>query len=463
MHVHRSSRAALLCLSLFACGDDGLQPTTAGSGPTTGTGTGEPGTGEPGTSSTTGAPTTGATGGPGPGTTTGGPEPGTTGGTSGPAPGTTTTASTGPEPGTTGGMPVDTSTDVGGFPVWVHFTDPAAHGGSDPEILDEVIRLIDSAPPGSTINAAIHSFTANIVQAALTAAHERGVIVKVAEDGSDEFDADESPKMMAALLGAGHVFCGDGKEGGAEGCVTTDASGIMHTKLYTFSDAVDPDGVPRKHVVWFGSANMTHATGAESFNNTVTIYGDTALYDQFNVYFGHLFAQSHYANNDYYDADAGRGYFVTPTARVYISPEQDTDLVNNRLNDIEPGADCEVRVMQAMMFDSRPLLIDRLVALAQGDCDVMVVGNDVQPESLAKLKQAKIPVRQSKVHDKSVIVHARFAGSPERRFLIFTGSHNWTQSANYRNDELFVRLESEPLHARYREHFQHAWDAGTPL
>ena len=79
---------------------------------------------------------------------------------------------------------------------------------------------------------------------------------------------------------------------------------IMHTKLFTFSTTKDPNGVLRDHVVWFGSANMTHATGAKTFNNTITIYGDQELYQSVNGYFAHLFDQKHYAGNDYYDADA---------------------------------------------------------------------------------------------------------------------------------------------------------------
>ena len=33
------------------------------------------------------------------------------------------------------------------------------------------------------------------------------------------------------------------------------------------------------------------------------------------------------------------------------------------------------------------------------------------------------------VHDKTVLVRARFAGSSLPRRLVFTGSHNWTESA----------------------------------
>ena len=113
-----------------------------------------------------------------------------------------------------------------------------------------------------------------------------------------------------------------------------------------------------------------------------------------------------------------------------------------------------------MMHDSRPKLIDLLVSLKKGGCKVWVVGKSIQPKALARLKGAGISVRKNDVHDKNVIVHARFAGSKENRHLVFTGSHNWTYSANYRNDELFVRVESQALYAAYYGHFNDAYNTG---
>jgi hypothetical protein len=91
---------------------------------------------------------------------------------------------------------------IGGVPGWVHFTNPPAHAGQDTNIIREAVRLIDATPPGETIHAAIHSLVLNNVVAALIAAQQRGVTVRVAEDGSDEFDADDSPRQLAAALGA---------------------------------------------------------------------------------------------------------------------------------------------------------------------------------------------------------------------------------------------------------------------
>jgi len=367
-----------------------------------------------------------------------------------------------PEVGTTRAGINAASTTIGGYPVWVHFTNPPAHGGDDRTILNEAIRLINDTPSGGKIRAAIHSLTANGVYTALINAKNRGVTVQVVEDGSDEFEEDTSPRQLHSALGSNHVFCGDRKAGGNYGCITTDSSGIMHTKLYTFSQTKDPNGVLRSNVVWFGSANMTYATGSQTFNNTVTIYGDAEQFNQFNTYFNQLFAQKHYSSNNFYDASVPRGYW-TGTARVYASPDQDGDLVYNRLNDIVANADCRVRVAQASIHDSRPELVDLLVRLENGGCKVWVVANKVESTSLGKFKSAGISVRKHDVHDKFILVYSRFADSTDNRSLVFTGSHNWTYSANYRNDEIFVRLESEALYSAYYDHFNDAYNNGPAM
>lgn len=356
------------------------------------------------------------------------------------------------------GPPTGTQVTLGGIPAWVHFTNPkTAPGGDDRTILREVIRLINATPKGARIRAAIHSFTVNGVEKALIAAHNRGVIVQIAEDGSDRTDEDDSPRKVANALGARHVFCGSGTN---HGCITRDPSGIMHTKLMTFSQTTDPKGTPRNNVVWFGSANMTNATGAKSFNNTVTIYGDTELFERFNTYFAHLFEERHFAGNNYYDAQAGRGFYVTPTARVYISPEQSGDLIANRLNDIVANDNCEIRISQSMMFNSRTNLIDVIAKKKAGGCKVWVVGNRIQSTALAKMRNANFRLRQNKVHDKYILVNARFADSNQNRTIVFTGSHNWTQSANYVNDELFIRLEDKALYDAFLGHFNSAYNTG---
>ncbi|WP_437776947.1 phospholipase D-like domain-containing protein [Sorangium sp. So ce1097] len=106
--------------------------------------------------------------------------------------------------------------------------------------------------------------------------------------------------------------------------------------------------------------------------------------------------------------------------------------------------------------------MDRLIDLKK-KCDVKVVaGRDSHRSMLNKLRKAKIPVHSSKVHDKVILVDAQFhdpadANRASRKHLVFTGSHNWTRPANYENDEILVRVESEELYNAYRRHFRHAF------
>ena len=96
-----------------------------------------------------------------------------------------------------------------------------------------------------------------------------------------------------------------------------------------------------------------------------------------------------------------------------------------------------------------------------------MVVKGIDAGSLAKLRAAKIPVKRTGeevgvpgVHDKFVIANARAGDSAENRFLVFTGSHNLTTSANSENDELFVRYESKTLYTAFQRHFKNAYDAG---
>jgi phosphatidylserine/phosphatidylglycerophosphate/cardiolipin synthase-like enzyme len=70
------------------------------------------------------------------------------------------------------------------------------------------------------------------------------------------------------------------------------------------------------------------------------------------------------------------------------------------------------------------------------------------------------------VHSKVVVLAAEFGEQFHHR--VYTGSHNWTHSANYDNDEVFVRMAAEtetshPLYDAFHGHFNDAYDAGSPM
>lgn len=357
---------------------------------------------------------------------------------------------------------------LGGHTAWMHFTRPdepcrpdaGATPGVDTHIIAELVRLIDSVPPGGRIDGHIFNLTIDgVAKALLRAQDERGVRVEISTDRRVGQSTDSARTYLDRLTR--HVYCGTATTGS---CIGSAADSISHTKLFVFSTATAPDGTVHQDVSWFGSANQTQASGTKVFNNTVTVYGDATLYDHFRGYLADLYAQRRRA--DYYDPGSGRGHFLADAADAYVSPETTTDLVVNRLDDITPDEDCRVRVMQASIRDSRLAVVDRIVAMKRGGCKVWVVASTIEPTARARLRAAGISMRRNHVHDKVFLVRGRFGG--DLRYRVYTGSHNLSGSANRKYDELFVKLAPEPeashpVYDAYFRHFNDAYDDGDRI
>lgn len=356
--------------------------------------------------------------------------------------------------------------DLAGHPAWFFFTRPdrpckgVAGSGIDLNAVDELARLIGTVPAGGRIDGHIYSISIDAVAKALLDAQLRGVDVRISADGAVATSTDTARTSYLDKL-TSKVYC---QHANNTACISTADEAISHTKLFVFSAATAPDGAVASNVVWLGSANQTYASGARLYNNTVTIYGDAPLYTQLRGYLGDLFAQTRRV--DYYDPASGRGHFLASAADVYASPEAETDLVVNRLDDITPDADCRVRVMQASVRDSRLDVVDQLVTMKRGGCHIWVVSDTVEPHALAALHAAGIPVHQMPIHDKAFIVSARFGAALE--FRIYSGSHNLSSGSAHRFDEIFVKLapetaSSHPIYDAYFTHFNDAYNTGAAL
>ena len=372
-----------------------------------------------------------------------------------------------PEPTPLALVPGCTATAmVAGYPTWFFFTRPdkpctgVAGSGIDHHAINELIRLIESVPPGGRIDGHIFSITVDAVGQALLSAQERGVQVLISTDGQMARSTDSVKTNYLDNLD-GIVYCASAT---SDSCVSSAADAISHTKLFVFTHATAPDQAESDKVVWFGSANQTYASGMRLYNNTVTIYGDAPLYDQLRGYLDDL--RMRVRAVDYYDPTSGRGHVLTDSADVYISPEATTDLVVNRLDDITPDSNCTVRVMQASVRDSRIAVVDRLVAMKRGGCSVQVVADTVEPAALAALKVANIPVKEMPIHDKAFIIYAKYGTAYQYR--VYSGSHNLSGGALRKYDEIFVKLAPEtgashPVFDHYVTHFDDAYTVGTSL
>ncbi|MFG3707190.1 phosphatidylserine/phosphatidylglycerophosphate/cardiolipin synthase family protein [Micromonospora sp. NPDC047670] len=357
---------------------------------------------------------------------------------------------------------------LAGHPVWAHFSDPTA--GRDYTILAELERLIDAAPAGSTIRGAMHSISVDSVADALLRAQNRGVTVMVVVDGKNATSTDPAVATIRQLRY--HQFCQNSS--GGRGCISTSAAGDMHTKLFTFTRTTDPNGVAHGNVVWFGSSNLTYATGPDAFNNTITVYGDAALAAGLGTNFADMWNRRHYSGNDYYDSASGRGYYQAAAADAYASPEGvgQTDTIVTRLNDLTPDADCRLRVGMAAVTTGRPQLVDLVTRFRAAGCRVwMVIGTNTDGSIAMSrsvydaLLDAGVSLRsRAKVHDKFFLAHGRYGSAHQYR--VYTGSQNWTQDALNENDEIFVKMAPEsgatrPLYDAYYTHFNDAYNSGT--
>ena len=360
------------------------------------------------------------------------------------------------------------SATLAGHPVWAHFTNPTA--GRDYTIVTELQRLIDAAPAGSTVRGAIHSISVDSVADALLRAQNRGVTVRVLLDGKNATSADPAVATIRQL--SDHQFCTNSN--GGRGCISTSADGDMHTKLFTFTSTTDPNGVARSNVVWFGSSNLTYATGPDAFNNAITVYGDAALAAGLNANFTDMWNRRHYSGNDYYDSASGRGYYQAAAADAYASPEAagQTDTIVTRLNDLTPDADCRLRVGMAAVTTGRPRIVDLVTRFRAAGCKVwMAVGTNadggiaMSQSVYDELLAAGVAIRRKdKVHDKFFLAYGRYGTAYQYR--VYTGSQNWTQDALSENDEIFVKMAPEtgathPLYDAYYAHFNEAYNTGV--
>ncbi|WP_437805718.1 phospholipase D-like domain-containing protein [Sorangium sp. So ce1078] len=373
--------------------------------------------------------------------------------------------------------------EIDGVHSWAHFTNPS--GNEDLKIINHLIQLIKDTPPNETIQAAVHSLNIREVYEALEEAKQKGVNIQVVHNGADQFHKpgkpweteDKFPDKLHLLLGERdgqddetfHIFCGKDKQNRAanHGCITKAKSGMMHAKFFAFSKTIVEDGAGaldvRDNVVWFGSSNLTHHS-AKTFNNAITIYGDADLYLGFVGYFDDLVdlnksKHKHIEHPDYYNDEITpkKGFWKSGSGkvRVYASPERDGNLVLRQLKKIKAEPGCKVHVAQAMITDVD--LVNRLIKLSQGKC-VVKVATAKRTKFVKKLKRNNVSVKINKdIHDKNVLVYAR-VNSPEFRYFVFTGSHNWVPSADNKNDEILVRLESESLYYAYRDHFYRSYN-----
>lgn len=102
-----------------------------------------------------------------------------------------------------------------------------------------------------------------------------------------------------------------------------------------------------------------------------------------------------------------------------------------------PGA--KIRVAMASYTASRNNVFKKLVSLKTQGCDVKVLARESIPEVKAILGDAMFVIPYN-LHSKFMLIEASYAGSKERKKIVFTGSHNFNKKSLRRNDETIIRI-----------------------
>jgi phosphatidylserine/phosphatidylglycerophosphate/cardiolipin synthase-like enzyme len=317
----------------------------------------------------------------------------------------------------------------------------------DPEIEDEVIALLESAPAGSKVHASFFTFTRSRTADTLIAAHERGVDLNIVMDSKSIREERAAALKLRDELPADVLFiCPSG-----DGCI---GPAINHNKFLLFERLTDGS----THVVAQSSGNMTYGA-QEQHNNMVVVRNDPGLYE---AYLGHWTDQRNLWDEDacyYHTASASRAdievQFFPNGGHEDCGGDPIVDLYDEILDADACAAGSSVHV--AVSIFTRTAVADKLVELAEQGCDVEVVarrassqgswsgiGGAVEERLLAQgipvYVFPKYAVGHGFLHSKYTIIERR-AENRESRTFILTGSHNYNGASLETSDETLIVLE----------------------
>ncbi|MFN4122437.1 MAG: phospholipase D-like domain-containing protein [Flavobacteriales bacterium] len=301
----------------------------------------------------------------------------------------------------------------------------------DRAIDDTIVSFINRAE--STIDIAIYNTTSSNAVAnfaeALNNAHNRGVRVRIV------YDAEASNLMINNLNSAiGRIPSRVGFN-----------YGLMHNKFMVI-DVESPD--PGKPLVWTGSTNWTVAQLNGPDENNAILVQDQALARAFTIEFEEMFgstgAQPNSANARFgpdKTDNTPKSFIVGGRLiRLYFSP---TDGTNQQLINTINSANSDI-FFASMIITRNDLASAIINKVNQGISRTYGITDDSlasppAPAVWALLRQG-LPAGQ-------MISKNGFEGTMHHKFLfvdhfapqsdpqVLTGSHNWSNNAENRNDE----------------------------
>lgn len=305
-----------------------------------------------------------------------------------------------------------------------YFTNPG--GGSNP-IQPTLVSYINNA--NQSIHIAAFEFNLTPIAEALIAAQRRGVEVKWVTDDEHGLGADREKGhgQFALLQRAGIPVRTDNRPD------------LMHDKFIIFDN----------RVVWTGSTNLTN-NGIGRNNNNVIVLKSPEIAAIFEREFAEMWAGQFGPSSPSTVAQQQANVKGTPI-QVLFGPE---DNVADVLVSLLQGARQSIRFMAFSFTHDR--MGGAVLSRSRAGVDVRGIfetnGSQTQYSELPILFCAGVPVRQDgnsgMLHHKVVVIDES---------TVITGSFNFSNNADRRNDENVVIVKNSDIAKKYLQEFETLW------
>jgi len=306
---------------------------------------------------------------------------------------------------------------------------------------DTLAAYIDRAEV--TIDMALYNFDNNTVKDALNAAFDRGVKIRFITCESTGHNSVYALNSAIPVLERPEVTDG----------------GIMHNKFAV----IDAESLsPEKAWVWSGSTNLTSGQLYSDANNMIFIQ-DQSLAKAYQVEFEEMWGSQGSAPNAAAAKFGEEKSDNTPHEFIiggnwvesYFSPSDNT---NQHLIDAMRTAenDLYVETMLITRSDLASAIIDaydrgaNVHVITNAESDNATFVNDALESSLPGGKFVFDDNKSGILHHKLAIIDAFKTDSDPQ---VITGSHNWSNSANERNDENTLIIHNAEIANQYIQQF----------
>ena len=292
------------------------------------------------------------------------------------------------------------------------------------------IAIYNSYSPSSTTG----------IAGAINDAFARGVNVRLIYDGS-------TSSVMIPLLNPSIPVLAS---------PSSSSYGLMHNKFVIFDgNSVDPN----KPIVWTGSTNWTLAQIDGPDRNNAIVIQDQALALAFKMEFNEMWGSStlipNAVNSKFgpYKSDNTPHHFVVGNKVVdlYFSP---SDATNSKIIDVI-NSDINIATMLITRSDIKNALLAKYNA-GLTNINLMVDSQNPSGNQISAI-QAGLPSGQAVVFSLSGLMHHKFMVvdnfNSNSDPMVLTGSHNWSNSAENKNDENVLIVHDANVANQYFQAF----------